>query len=444
MENLRKQLQSAKDLLKPDPSWVSKNKNILMNQIRAQATLKQGLRKESVSFGGRQWSFDVFIHTFVPQGLVSVARPALTTFLVMLMALAGWSASVSATFNCIPGDMCWSVKVAHEKTQIAFAAVGASKHEKQEIKIKRNFEFAERRVEEIKQLVEGDHGDTSRRVNAANKHLQESISTAVGIANEEVKQKINEDPGKALALAKDTQKETEIITKELKDITANPQTVQNTEVVRQVSEVAQRVDDKILDPIETIVKSGIAENGGLKDEVKSLVNGALNTLLEDNEKVKKDADSSVLVKSADGSSVLLSGSVSSTFALSSSTISTNFISSTVSRTEDTPKIISNSSTNANIANQAPQTTQIPLTSEAKEQVKEKTTEVDNSAQKVKNLIEEGKLQEAFQTIKDLGEITNVAEHILIEAQGVAVTTPPASLGAPVQIAPTSATGTNSN
>lgn len=415
----------------------------MMDQIRAQA-----VKQWPVSFGEKSWSFDIFIHTFVPQGLVSFGRPVLTTFLIMLMALAGWSASVSATFNCIPGDMCWSVKVAHEKTQIAFAAVGAPKESKQEIKIKRNFEFAERRVEEIKQLVEEDRKDTSRRVDAANKHLQESISTAVTISNEEVKQKINEDPGKALALAKDTQKETEVITKELKDISANSQTTQNTEVVRQVSEVAQSVDGKALDSIETIVRSGIAENGGLKDEVKSLVNGALDNILQDNEKVKKGADSNASNQTVSGSAILMNGAVSSTLSLSSSTVSVQLSSSTASWSADTPRIVSSS---ANVMAQAAQVLETPSVSQAKEQLKEKTKEVDNSAQKVRILIEEGKLQEAFDTIKGLGEITNVAEHILIEAQAVAVSPPAGGLGAgtqktdpALQVAPKSATGTNSN
>ena len=143
---LKTQLKTAKELndrLNPDSSWVARNRANLMAQIG-----------NTVSGDQPRFRFDYVwqaINIFVPGRLAyTVVRPMAVFVLVGAVATSGWIASVGATQNCLPGEICYGVKLAAEKTQELVTTVTGAKDQQAQM----HLEFATRRANEVKKVVE--------------------------------------------------------------------------------------------------------------------------------------------------------------------------------------------------------------------------------------------------------------------------------------------------
>src|SRR3989338_6420952 len=116
---LKAQLRKMKEIdggINPRCDWVLENRERMLHRIASAHT-----RNEARS--ARNNVFVEAMNLFTPHKARLFARPVLTTFLVVVVSVGGWTASVGASYNSLPGDTLYGVKLATEKTQIAVAGL---------------------------------------------------------------------------------------------------------------------------------------------------------------------------------------------------------------------------------------------------------------------------------------------------------------------------------
>ncbi|EKD33530.1 MAG: hypothetical protein ACD_76C00007G0001 [uncultured bacterium] len=89
-------------------------------------------------------------------------RPAAMVASIFVLVLGGWITTVNASFDSVPGDALYGVKLATERAQLTFAA-------SDEKKMKLHVEFAKRRLTEVEQILSSD-----------SKQKEELVKVAVG------------------------------------------------------------------------------------------------------------------------------------------------------------------------------------------------------------------------------------------------------------------------
>lgn len=98
-------------------------------------------------------SLYIRVHTlaklFIPQNVWRFAlQPALVMVIVLGVGTGGWITSVQAASKSLPGDALYSIKIASEKTQVAFASLS---HDERAVTGLRMV-FASRRLDEVKKV----------------------------------------------------------------------------------------------------------------------------------------------------------------------------------------------------------------------------------------------------------------------------------------------------
>jgi len=382
MKELRKQLHEVKEkgLVTPDPVWVKENKARLMRHIA----------ESSQNTETTQPVYKVLLKTFLPHSLLSYARPVFTAAVILVVALAGWGASVSASFNSLPGDVLWNVKIAAEKTQIALSG--------KDTKIKKKLEYAERRVEEVKMVFESEEEKKNpKRVEAAKREIQkvkDSVKKVVEDADKSVKDTIKKDPKTAVELALEVEKKTSDIAEDLNTLKKVVVKETDEELKKHVGEAAQEANQNAFATTKTILDAsneleGVEqseETEEVKKEVKLRVEEKLADVLKDTEEAKIKVGEKIVEISEPET-------VSSTEANLETTTVTSTID--IDPQEETEPI-----------------ELVEVSEEVKNEVKERTQAVETSAEEVRVLIDEGKLGEALEKIQDLDEIAeDVGESI---------------------------------
>lgn len=366
-----KELGSVHKSINPSGLWIEENKKRLMAQITNTVGAQSTVSVKS--------SFKKLVRTFLPTQFLAVMRPAFTAAMVLVLAFAGWAASVSASFNSLPGDVLWNVKVAAEKTDIALTT---SKEEK----IKKQLEYNERRVDEVKTVFENnDKKSTDKNRDAAKKELakvKESVKDAVKSADDAVRETAQTDPDKAVQLALVVGNKADNISAGLDELKEVADKTGDAELVQQVVDTAKETSETAYIPVKSVLEIStqpiVVEDAKVQEEVKQLVSVKLDGLLENNLKVMQ----------------IVQGDVGSGSATS---------------THNAPAGTSTSTTDTQ-ANNLPVTE--PLSAEVINKITSTTQAIEKSAQEVRGLIEEGKLEEAIDRIQNLDQITNDAEAIL--------------------------------
>ena len=278
--NTREQLKKLKNTnsrINPDHSWVTKNKEKMMSQI-SNNTSDQ---KTAFNFS---YIWDM-INVIVPGQMVySVVRPVLVFLLIGAVATSGWIASVGATVNSLPGDLGYGVKLATEKTQQIVTSVTSSDDKEAQL----HMEFASRRSEEVKKVVENkvadnDSVETSKKVEDTIKRLEKSIDSA----NDKLKEVGEKQPEKIVETSKAVAEKTKEINNNLKDAGKKVGDAGITEAKKKVSEVG-------LNAVEAVVKVKEAGSAEVSDEeVRDLVNDQIENILADVDEIKTQAEEAV-------------------------------------------------------------------------------------------------------------------------------------------------------
>src|SRR3989338_6499337 len=236
-KDLAKSLKQLKNLSAagaPCQDFVSRNKDILMMQIRnSSAEKKQILNIRTL------WQI---AEAVVPENLFKFAvKPALLALLVFGTAFGGWAATVSASYGSLPGDTLYSLKIAAEKAQLTLT----SKEAKPSLQV----EFAGRRLEEMAKIASQPSSDNQQeRTKQAVKNFTKQVQ-AVKTTLENLETKDN--PAKALEIAQIVDRKTT----EYTSVLEQTKDAVSEEVKKDVDTASNMVNDTGIKAVEVIVKT---------------------------------------------------------------------------------------------------------------------------------------------------------------------------------------------
>jgi hypothetical protein len=146
MANLAQQLKNLK--AKPEAGALPKGRGNLMC-ASLMAKIDGDLKSNPASYYlPKLW----FLRGF---GLRNCFQYAVVTCLVFVVGIGGCLTAVSASFNSLPGDTLYTIKLATEKVQLALAQDDA-------MKINLHTEFAARRIDEMKTIVQSPFKDKDK------------------------------------------------------------------------------------------------------------------------------------------------------------------------------------------------------------------------------------------------------------------------------------------
>lgn len=371
-----KQLKKNHEDMTPSKEWIEQSRTRLMSQIQN----SMGAHPEPSSFAS---SFETFSKLFISPKVYYSLRTAAVFFLAIGITVGGWIGGVSATHHCLPGDFCYNVKLAAEKTQVAVASLTADT----DTKVALHLEFASRRLDEIRQ-VSSDH-----QVDAV-KELKKSLNSV----NDTLQQVKDQDPETATRVAKDITKKTSDIAQTLNDVTVSNGNVP-IDTVKEIVSATQVANDTGIQAL-AIALSG-QPTGTPSDDIKALVAQKIETIL-DNSKNTQDTVHEV------------KNSIDASFASSTATIVTSTTNVPLSVTTATPSTApSDETSSANIV-----TTSVSLN-----QVVQKVDATVEQAQVVANeakaLLDGNKVDEAFEKVKALNDIVTENRQDVVQAQEAA-------------------------
>jgi len=272
-KNLQEQLKRLRteySRINPGQSWVASNRSKLMGQLNNTTIETRNTGKINFHF------IYQFCSALVPNQLYLVVKPVIAIALIGAIATSGWIASASATENCLPGEVCYGVKMAAEKTQAAMVAMTGT----QKDKAKLHLEFASRRAKEAKKVMEVKKSDAPKQAQVAIQKLEESIQTV----NNAIKAVKEDKPEQIMEVKQEVEKKTDEIKQTLKE-------VDETSGGVGVSEATKIVKDTNLAATEAVVVTKEAGKVEVSDaDVKIMVEKAISDTLSDGGDVKEQAE----------------------------------------------------------------------------------------------------------------------------------------------------------
>lgn len=293
-QDLKKKIQTVRALQgigSPRPEWMQANREILLMQVRN--TLGQRVVKERIVNLNQVWQLlDVFLPS---RAVYYVVRPVVVILLIVGVMMGGWVTTVSASYDSLPGDILYSVKLATESVQTTLAP------KPQETKLR--MEFASRRADEVKKIIKSNVPKKETKVAEAVKHLKSDLEQVKGNLDEMKKNApvtSNLPTPQVVEVAKAVDQKVTEIQKSLEQtttqlvseastgpaVTAAPATGQTVqEQVKQATVVAVETGVKA---VEVMVERHQEDKTAVSsDEVKNAVDSKLKTLEEKVTKVEE-------------------------------------------------------------------------------------------------------------------------------------------------------------
>jgi len=254
----------------PRSEWLAGNRQILLMQIKN--TIGREECRHTAPLLNRAWQFlDVFLPA---RAVYYFVRPAFIGCLVISMVFGGWVTGVSASYNSLPGDVLYPVKIATEAVQTTLAP-----NKKEEIKLR--VEFAARRAEEVKTITKGTAPGKEKKVATAVKNLKSNLETVKSGLDEMKK----DSPLQVVDVAKAVSAQTAEIEKKLDQSKTGPVTAESKEQVKQATAAAEEAGVKA---VEVIVAKHVEDKNSVSSaEVASVVDDKLKTAEEKVAKVRE-------------------------------------------------------------------------------------------------------------------------------------------------------------
>ena len=202
-------------------------------------------------------------------GLNWVTVRVATISMIVLSVIGGSISTVSASLQSLPGDFLFPVKITTEKIQIAFKT-------NEDSKTKLKVEFAGRRLEEAKVIIESESPEREERAVLAMANFKtqiENIQKDMASAEPKVMAET------AKMVVKRTNEYQETINKAIQDMPAikeNAEMVSNTIV--EMNAEAEKVAIKV---IENMDDANVVENEKIVVETESAVEEIMETVKND-------------------------------------------------------------------------------------------------------------------------------------------------------------------
>ncbi|MFA5133254.1 MAG: hypothetical protein WC459_00380 [Patescibacteria group bacterium] len=234
----------------PDGNFVAKNREILMMQI-----------KNSSVPAEKPFTPAYFLHmaeSLMPANLFKfIVRPVVLSLLVFGVAFGSWAASVSASYNSLPGDKLYSLKRMAEKAQLTLT----SSNDKPSLQV----ELASKRLDEVAKIAEKPSiSNKDERTKMAVKNFTQQVQT-VKIALENLS--TEQEPARVIEVAQMVDRKTAeyaTVLEKTKDSTAT------LEIKKEVEFATSAVSDAGIKAIEVIVKK--SEEGSLEINKEEVAN----------------------------------------------------------------------------------------------------------------------------------------------------------------------------
>lgn len=232
---LLKQLKNNESAGKPSNDFISKNRETMLLQIKNSSALAE--RPNSAVYFWR------LVESIMPENVFRfVVRPAVLSLLVFGAAFGSWAASVSASYNSLPGDTLYSLKRMAERAQFSLT----SKNDRPSLQI----ELASRRLDEVAKIAEKPSIiNKEERTKQAVKNFTEQVySVKITLENLSTEDKKS---NKAMEMAQMVDRKTTeyaTILEKTKESSAAP------EVKKEVEAATSAVSDAGIKAIEVIVK----------------------------------------------------------------------------------------------------------------------------------------------------------------------------------------------
>jgi len=273
-KELIKQLQNLKGRIKPDALWLEKNRGILLSQLKAQTS------QVGFEFGGG----NVFLR-IVKKTFALTYKPLVGMAIVLLVVFGSWIATVSATKNSLPGGFLYNVKLTTERIQVNFVF---DDEEKTNLEIK----FADRRLEEIRQIVSQDSNDPKNRerLEVPLKKFQESMANVnMNLAKIEIK-----DQQKAVEIANILDSKAQEYVEALKEQQGNMTESAVAEKTDNAINVSKNTGERALDLMIRDFEAG--QSRTLPDEISNKISDRIDSLEKEIEKSKADIKKIIINK----------------------------------------------------------------------------------------------------------------------------------------------------
>jgi len=169
-----------------------------------------------------------------------VLRPVSVGLSAFLVIFGGWVVTVNASFDSVPGDILYPVKLVTEKMQITFAASS-------EQRARLHAEFAGRRLEEVVVITNSDREGKPALVETA----MEGFKSELAFANDELESVQSSSPSAAVSLAVVLDHKTE----EYEAVISQSESEIPEETKASVAEALVAVEETNQQAIDTLVQS---------------------------------------------------------------------------------------------------------------------------------------------------------------------------------------------
>ncbi len=419
-----KAIRESKSQVNPDPSWVLENKKQLLSTITTSQETKE---KTSFSANGLLESLSGILHIFVPNKLLLATRFSLTVFLVGIVAVGGWIASVSASQDSLPGEALYGVKLAAETTELLVATVIGS----EEGKAATNLKHAAVKVEEFKKATNTKQAAASikslkKKIESANKSLEktESKSPKQAVAIAKVVEEKTEEILLALGEKKDIieptelEKETEAgdeETENLEEIAEEEQ--ESKDLTKEVGEVENLIQDTGVKAVEVLVKKKEdAEAGVNKEEVKEKIEKRIDRIVSEIEALDTELEETGILVSS--SSTLSTIPVAKVVKEAETEEVTEEVVEENSSEEPEENNVEENINEEEIKNNDKEKTVKETVDEVGETTVEATKKAGETLVEVDSLIENDDLEGALQKVQELAEVKKTVKELVVEVKQV--------------------------
>lgn len=246
-----KQLKNFSAAGNPSEEFVKRNREILMMQVKNSTTEM----RPQFSIGYAKRLFE----SVLPHGFYKFAvKPLVTAVVTLAVAAGSWAATFSASYESLPGDTLYGVKLAAEKTQLTLTPSSG--------KASLNVEFANRRLEEIAKIagtssINNKDQRTKRAVENFKFHIT-AVKDSLGVL-----QKGGEGGEKAVEMAEMVDRKTQEYGATLQKMKEDA----SSDMKKEVEMAANLIDDASIQAVGVMVKNLSSASSSLAASVSDRV-----------------------------------------------------------------------------------------------------------------------------------------------------------------------------
>lgn len=402
MQTMRAKLRELQQVetIQPDLAWAQKNRARLMSQIGNTVVVPK-----KVAWSART---EEVKYIFGNAGAWRLAKPVLAGLLVAVLTTGGWIASVSASFNSLPGDRLWSIKRAAQNTEVAVKSLVASDNERAQL----HLSLAKNRTEDIKRAVaerttSGDEAVRTKAVsdlNVAAKDVADAVKTASEAVNTQVQTVSKSELPAAIAIVSDVNKNATEIVKSLQETVPAANNV-DAELTKTVVDTVKSVNESSLSTVEAVVSAQekTSPESPSSATVTNLVNNKLTQLAETTSGLEQAVKN---IKQQGASTTVEVFDIK----IASSTASTPAITATSTNATNTAVTV------------LPVVTATTVPASVIQVVEQKTVELQASVGDIQKTIDDGHLREAVSKLKNLNQTAGEAQQILVDTKNLPIVT----------------------